>query len=165
MANHSLNLATAGEIAADYRDTNPTIHRLAVQLQLALLAAMTADLRKELPKRVSKPKLYDGLTEDEVRALFKYNSSLNASSGKIEAIKLIRQRKGRYTNQDGTAIDSNHPEYYDLRQAKDDVENWMYRNFKTTVCPLPGTADDFFHNYVRGNKSSVNASSFDGVFK
>jgi hypothetical protein len=88
----------------------------AKRLQLSLLAEASKTVRASLPKRVRKPKIVDGLTQDEVKILMT-PCAYNGHGNLIGAIKAVRERT-----------------HMELREAKNLIEDYMekhlgYRHF------------------------------------
>jgi hypothetical protein len=137
-------LTSARNITDEYRFdcNNKVIFAAGVRLQLAILAAMTANLRAELPKRKAKPKLYDGLTREEIENLFMKQEQCGYSD-KIGTIKMARERTG-----------------LGLFEAKKLVENWMYGNYGIMSGKLPGTAEHFFLKYKRNSPQPLNEPAY-----
>jgi ribosomal protein L7/L12 len=81
-----------------------------VQTELLRLAQRQINPKPvKQPKPFKEPKLYDGLTKEEAELA-------RGKDGKIPAIKAVRQR----------LMDAGLP--YDLKVAKDIVENYLYKN-------------------------------------
>lgn len=111
---------------------NPTIFKSFRKVQTELLRLAQRQMN---PKPVKPPKLQDGLTPGEAELARK-------KDGKIAAIKAVRQRR----------VDEGQP--YDLRVAKDIVENWMQKHLgfmcwppilKTN--PVPARCDNYDDPY------------------
>jgi hypothetical protein len=105
-------------VGNSYRD-NIVILKSFKKVQTELLRLAQRQIN---PKPVKQPKLYDGLTKEEAELA-------RGKDGRIPAIKAVRQR----------LMDAGLP--YDLKVAKDMVENYLYKN------PTPAPAGwDYFDN-------------------
>jgi ribosomal protein L7/L12 len=87
----------------------------ALKFQLALLALGTKQVRSLLSKQV---RVKDGLTAAEAE-------KARDPAGKIQAIKMVRERKSKEGKPFG------------LKEAKDLVEDWMYTHLGFTSHPIP----------------------------
>lgn len=136
-------LTAARNITDEYRYdcNNKVIFAAGVRLQLAILAAMTTNLRSELPKRKAKPKLSDGLTAEECELASQRN-------GKIPAIKAVRGRHGFTKLPDGTLKNN-----LGMKEAKELVENWMFKHLGFTSWPYtppaepPRVSNSYYEQY------------------